>query len=241
MLLTNGDSCIGPCLFWLFVPLYVLCVFQGLYENAVKPEDVVKDPDEGCSSPLSCCFYCHCCGFQLQEFKRIFFTLLFSPVWAGNIMSDVAAAAPQVVKEAVQVMKVAHTHTHTHTDAKILSAHPQTHTNRHLTVHPERAETGWRPLRHPEHQAQSHRTGDPPGSARAQRPIRCSPAAGKWDPSEQRANQKSCRGSSGCSWICSPSEKACWLRLSLRKVGGHVTWGLDTLRGNRLKLDQPAL
>lgn len=66
-------------LFGLFVPLYVLCVFQGLYENAVKPEDVVKDPDEGCSSLLSCCFYCHCCGFQLQEFKRIFSHCYFHP------------------------------------------------------------------------------------------------------------------------------------------------------------------
>lgn len=42
---------------------------MGLYEKAVKAEEVVKDPD--------------------QE----------------NIMSDVAAAAPQMVKEAVQVMK----------------------------------------------------------------------------------------------------------------------------------------
>lgn len=52
-------------------------------------------------------------------------------------MSDVAAAAPQMVKEAVQVMKVTHRRT--------LGSSPSIHTDVNrccFTVHPKCAETG---------------------------------------------------------------------------------------------------
>lgn len=41
------------------VPRYVPSVFQGLYENAVSPEEVLRDPDQGYSSHRLLFFYCH--------------------------------------------------------------------------------------------------------------------------------------------------------------------------------------
>lgn len=50
-------------------------VFQGLYDNAVKPQDIIKDPDQGSSFEEVCEYRTHC---QSCAETSIFVLLAFS-------------------------------------------------------------------------------------------------------------------------------------------------------------------
>lgn len=174
---------------------------QELYQNTVNPQEVVKNPDQGKSIFLFCCFCQSCFSIWVQAYFSIL--AVFSCLTRKHHEGCVSGSSP--------VGQTGHPGHEGNTCRILSSTHTQALTHAVSTVHPNCAETGWRPLPDPQHQTQSYHTGDPPGRVRWQRPSRRLPAAGGAGPTEPTAYQKSCRGRSICKWIRSPHEEACWL------------------------------
>ena len=85
-------------------------------------------------------------------------------------MSDLLAAAPGTVKEAIQVIKVPLLcRSSNSSEAPFSRSHARVLFSL-FVVHRNPAETSRRPLRGPRHQAESNHAGDPPGGVRVSRP-----------------------------------------------------------------------